>query len=75
MYCKGKYNSYSTIGDAETACNEDDNCVAVYDNGCDGGTFYLCPKKYYYRSSKTSCIFEKMIEGNKIPFVRTIIHI
>ena len=63
MFCKGKYGEYSKFEDAQAACTEDSNCVAVYDNKCDGGTFHLCPKKHYYRSSASSCIFAKTIQG------------
>lgn len=62
-YCRGKYAQYPTIEEAQVACSSDTNCVAVYDQRCDGKDFTLCPKKDFFLKSSSSCIYEKTITG------------
>ena len=61
-----KYGSYTTIEAAQNACTRDNNCQGVYDEGCDAlaglDGIFLCPKNAPYRTSGSSCIYQK-VEG------------
>ena len=59
--CNGvEYGRFSTQAAAKTACADDTNCKGVYDPACDDqGIFYLCPNTATYRTSSSSCIYEK----------------
>jgi len=58
-----RYGSYPTLKTAEEACRNDFYCQAVYDNDCDGGTFYLCPIGIPFKDSDESCVFIKPTEA------------
>ena len=52
------YGTYATFEEAQIACFNDSQCVAVQDEDCNHiGDFHLCKKGI--RSSRSSCIYEK----------------
>ena len=61
--CNGhSYESHLTLSSAQSACDSDLNCVAVYDVGCDNkGVFSLCPKSVDLLDENyfTSCVYVK----------------
>ena len=60
--CNGhSYESHLTLSSAQSACDSDLNCVAVYDVGCDNkGVFSLCPKSVDLDGDyATSCLYVK----------------
>ena len=50
------YGHYESFGKAQEACKKDSNCDAIYDLGCNGNYFYLCPQGYTEKISKSSCL-------------------
>ena len=65
VYCSDMYNvgDYGTFTEAKTACANDANCGAVYDDGCDDtDSFTLCPINYAESTSVSSCLYLK--QGN-----------
>ena len=60
-YCTEEYNSYTTIREAISECKLDNDCTAVYDNGCKGGTVALChwTNSTIKASGQGSCIYRK----------------
>ena len=66
-----KYGGNSTLAMAQSACNLDDSCMAVYDGSCDdSGTFFLCTRTEY-DSRSPSCVYEK--NGNSIFYIQRLI--
>ena len=54
------YGGYSSLQDAQSACDSDNNCWGVYDEFCDNQGFSLCP--YWGHNSvpsANSCIYWK----------------
>ena len=56
-----KYEEYSTLSIAQSACDSDSNCRGVYDGDCDNsGSFNLCLiSAGLEASSSGSCVYEK----------------
>ena len=58
-----KYGSFQNVQDAKDACSNDNSCKGVYDSGCDNGRggqrIYLCELGYEYKTSSSSCIYDK----------------
>ena len=60
--CGVKYGSFDTLSDAQGACDDDWNCQAIADNGCnkdDKGDFSLCPVWFEAQDSSASCVYWK----------------
>ena len=62
-YCEPTYGNYSTLLEAQQACSEIYGCSGVYDSGCDGGPFKLCPEGNVYKYWTSECSYKK---GNYI---------
>ena len=59
-HCYGdQYGSYDSLNDALFACAMDKNCEKLYDNGCKGGPYTLCPWKSVEMASSRSCLYMK----------------
>ena len=57
-----QYEEYDNLDKAIRACFEDNNCLAVYDNECDGANKYtLCPvsEVIQYSGKSKSCLHRK----------------
>ena len=54
-----KYGSYKTLDEAMLACAVDKNCEKIYDQGCAGGPFSLCPWNSPEHKSSGSCLYTK----------------
>ena len=60
--CYGhSYENHLTLSSAQSACDSDLNCVAVYDVQCDNkGVFSLCPKSVDLDENYvSSCVYVK----------------
>ena len=53
------YGGYSSLQDAQSACDSDNNCWGVYDKLCDNQGFSLCPWWGYNSDPSSSCIYWK----------------
>ena len=58
-YCAGYYGTYENLEEAKEACKKDLTCPAIYDSGCKGRNFRLCPQGYTEVVSSNSCLFIK----------------
>ena len=56
----GPFNSYD---EAKEFCNKDENCLYIYDEGCDG-TFQLCNDTIQDISGNFSCIYKSLYKYN-----------
>ena len=63
--CNSWHGNYNNLTEAEEDCNLDNNCQAVYDNGCHGTgplsnyNIHLCPMNATYEINNSSCVYEK----------------
>ena len=57
---KSAYGRHDTLIEAKLACNEDIECLGVYDQKCDGSFSYrLCPISNLTEYSIDSCLHRK----------------
>ena len=64
-----QYGSYDSLDEALFVCAMDENCEKIYDNGCVGGPYTLCPLKSVEMASSGSCLYMKPgTHGNTILF-------
>ena len=56
------YGYFSTLSQAQSACDSDSNCGGVYDYSCDNSfSFELCPISASLEASKAgSCVYLKV---------------
>ena len=62
-----EYGNYSSLESAISECDTDSKCWGVFDAGCDGRVFSLCPLEGVTYSSSSSCIYFK--PGNKFTII------
>ena len=65
-HCDGhSYGTYLTLSFAQSACDSDSNCVAVYDKWCTKErAFSLCPKSanlvtQHWSTQDANCVYMK----------------
>ena len=63
-HCDGhSYGAYLTLSFAQSACDSDSNCVAVYDKWCTKeGAFSLCPKSANLETQ--DCVDDRFCDAN-----------
>ena len=62
--CDGIYGSFNDTDEANKACYQDSDCVAIVDSFCDNKEFKLCNKESDIKySTIQSCAF---IKGNSL---------
>ena len=68
-FTTNQYGSYELLNFAELACENDAECIGIYDDHCDRkGPFQLCKYGIFEQDSYTpSCIYQKK-EYNGICF-------
>ena len=67
-----KYGSYETLDEAMFACAMDENCEKIYDQGCIGGPYSLCPWNSPEYKSSGSCLYTKPGKYGKATKLQTI---
>ena len=68
-----KYGSYETLDEAMFACAMDENCEKIYDQGCIGGPYSLCPWNSPEYKSSGSCLYTKPGKYGKASKIQTIL--
>ena len=67
-----KYGSAGTFEEAKSSCTSDENCAAIYDNGCTGDGFTFCPNGFEQKKSSVSCLYIKSGKPYCIFLVRIV---
>ena len=63
--CIPSYQDFDTLDEAQTACVEDEKCIAVQDYYCDGLGFNLCQEGSITKpKTSNSCIYSKGMHVN-----------
>ena len=61
-----KYGAYETIDKAKRACELDNNCAGIEDQGCNNqDQFTLCGKNYKGKHSTASYLYQKWFAPGK----------
>ena len=65
-HCHGATRSqFSKFMDAKMNCDQETNCIAIWDYGCKGNRFYTCQTNMNWKElsesdfSRTSCVFHQ----------------
>ena len=59
-HCDGSdYGQFFSLADAKEACRNDPKCGKVYDQGCNGSPYSLCPVYAQNKDSGRSCLYIK----------------
>ena len=59
-HCDGSdYGQFFNLADAKEACRTDPKCGKVYDQGCNGSPYSLCPVDAKNKDSGRSCLYIK----------------
>ena len=59
--CAYEYHNFNFLGSAEIACNEDPQCIGIYDKQGEGnGPFQLCKYGFFTPELQVSaCVYRK----------------
>ena len=63
-WCRGRYGRYTSLDEAQEACENDSNCMGVQDYKCNGGIYRKCKKDKNMSlpaSKKGTCTYVKGI--------------
>ena len=68
-HCDGSdYGQFSNLADAKKACKKDPRCGKIYDQGCNGSPYSLCPLTAESKDSGRSCLYVKPKYGTTVLF-------
>ena len=57
--CNGAYKTFRSLDAAKEECSSDIKCKGIYDVGCKGVLFRLCPKNEPYVLQFSGCVYDK----------------